>query len=274
MAKKQSHKQRTGVGWLTWTFLKRAMIAALLTVAIIAALIAYQTIEEFLIADKRFSLPKPEVAGDLSPGIRITGVENASTSRIRDIFMEDGGRSLYEFPARERRLRLLAVDWVRDAAVSRVWPNRVEVAIRERTPVAYVQLSRRRLVLIDTDGVLLEKPEQSEFNLPILTGIYEEQKEEMRARRVKLMMRMLADIGELESGISEIDVSEPDNLVLTQDVGSQSAILHIGRTRFRERLTNFLKHYPEIHRRQPRSTTFDLRIDDRITALDGVEANE
>ena len=272
MAKKQARKQKTG--WLSWALFKRAMVAVVLTAAIVAALIAYQKIEEFLIEDERFALAKPEVAGDLSPGIQVSGVEHASAARIRNIFAEDGGRSLYEFPAEERRLRLLAVDWVRDAAVSRVWPNRVEVAITERTPVAYVQLSRRRLVLIDADGVLLDKPLRSKFDLAILTGIREKQEEETRAQRVRLAVRMLKEIGDLEAGISEIDVSQPENLSLTQDMGSQSAVLYLGRERFRDRLANFLKHYPEIHRKQPRSTTFDLRIDDRITALDGVEGDE
>ncbi len=57
-------------------------------------------------------------------------------------------------------------------------------------------------------------------------------------------------------------------------MGIQSVLLHLGRDRFLPRLTNFLNHYPEIHRRQPRSATVDLRIDDRITALDGVHENE
>ena len=37
-------------------------------------------------------------------------------------------------PLAERRRRLLAIDWVEDASVSRLWPNRVLVRITERKP--------------------------------------------------------------------------------------------------------------------------------------------
>ncbi len=41
----------------------------------------------------------------------------------------------------ERRRRLLAVDWVKDASVSRRWPNRVSVNVIERRPVAFAQIA-------------------------------------------------------------------------------------------------------------------------------------
>ncbi|MCP5112574.1 MAG: FtsQ-type POTRA domain-containing protein [bacterium] len=276
MAKKRTAQRRTS--WLTWALMKRAALAVALATALVVALIALQMIEDFLIADERFTLHIPEVAGDLSPSIDLRGVEYASGSGIREIFAEDGGRSLYEFPVEQRREQLLGMDWIRRASVSRIWPNRVEVTVTERAPVAYAQLfgKRRgppRLVLIDADGVLLAKPPRSQFSFPILTGMRKDQDQQTRARRVRLATRMLAEIGELESGISEIEVADTDNLVVTQDVSNRSVVLHLGRERFLERLTNFLNHYPQIRRKQPRSKTFDLRIDDRITALDGVEAD-
>jgi hypothetical protein len=42
--------------------------------------------------------------------------------------------------------------------------------------------------------------------------------------------------------------------------------LMLGDTNFGRRYQNFLNHYPEIAKRSPDVKTFDLRLDDRITA--------
>ena len=54
------------------------------------------------------------------------------------------GRSVYLIPLDERRATLRTVDWVKDASVARVWPNRVVVRVAERKPVAFVTLGSRR----------------------------------------------------------------------------------------------------------------------------------
>jgi hypothetical protein len=42
----------------------------------------------------------------------------------------------------------------------------------------------------------------------------------------------------------------------------------LGDRNFSQRLSNFLEHYPDIHRKMPQATAFDLRLDDRITGLE------
>ena len=42
----------------------------------------------------------------------------------------------------------------------------------------------------------------------------------------------------------------------------------LGDRNFSSRLKNFLDHYPDIHRKMPQATSFDLRLDDRITGLE------
>ena len=108
----------------------------------------------------------------------------------------------------------MAIDWVKDASVSRIWPNSVEVQIRERQPVAFVELPPRRrgagsrVGLVDEDGIVLEQPPGSKYDLPVLRGVREEQAEALRARRVHKMQRFLNEIGELSEQISEIDVRQ------------------------------------------------------------------
>ena len=246
-------------------------IAALL----IAAMFVFHEIENFLIGDPRFALSSPGELAQTGPDIRLEGIVHASQSRVLDAFEEDTGRSLYLLPLAERRRSLLAVDWVKDASVSRIWPNRVEVRIEEREPVAFVQLPLRRrgtpfhAALIDEDGVILEQPPRSHYNLPVLIGIRPEQSEAARRQRVQRMLQLLEEIGPLGNQISEVDVSNPDNLKVTHDADGKAVTLILGRESFLSRLRNFLKHYPEIRRRMPAATTLDLRADDRITVVDG-----
>jgi CelD/BcsL family acetyltransferase involved in cellulose biosynthesis len=43
----------------------------------------------------------------------------------------------------------------------------------------------------------------------------------------------------------------------------------LGNQRYLSRLKNFLANYGEISRRLPNARLFDLRLDDRITAVEG-----
>lgn len=274
MAKEK--KRERVAPWLNRVTLRRAGLGTALFAVLVAGIIGYHRIERFLIEDPRFALREPAVYGEISPNIAVRGIQNVSPERVTAVFAEDGGRSLYLFPLAERRDSLLGVDWVREASVARIWPDRVEVEIEERVPVAYVQLPPRsggaalHVALIDDDGVILAKPAQMETDLPVLVGIREEQSEESRAVRVRRAMALVGEIGDLEERVSEIDVSEPANLKITANTGDQSVILELGRERFRDKFLSFLQHWPEIHRRLPDATQFDLRLDDRITALDGV----
>jgi hypothetical protein len=100
---------------------------AILVVAIGVLYILHRT-EQFLIRDPRFSLNGQEGAPE-TPAIEIRGAAHASPRAIQAVFSDDSGRSVYLLPLEERRRALLGIDWVRDAAVSRLWPDRLEVRI-------------------------------------------------------------------------------------------------------------------------------------------------
>ena len=111
--------------WLTREVLRRVLLGGVAFVALVAAIVCFHKLERFLIESPRFALLEPDVYGEPSPSIVVHGVENASLARVMNVFSDDVGVSLYLLPAAQRRRNLLAVDWVRNAAVSRIWPNRV-----------------------------------------------------------------------------------------------------------------------------------------------------
>jgi hypothetical protein len=63
-----------------------------------------------------------------------------------------------------------------------------------------------------------------------------------------------------------VDASDPENMRVVVQVDHQAVSLLLGDTNYGRRYQNFLGHFQEIEQRSPRAKTFDLRLDDRITA--------
>ena len=255
-------EQTKGIRWRLWLNL------AIAGVALAVLVYTGRQLHRFVNTDPRFTLAGPD---DRGAGLSMDGVIYASRYRVLATFTPDFGRSVFLAPISERRRRLLAIDWVKDASIARIWPNRMAVHILERKPVAFVNLPvsggrGSRVLLIDGEGVLLEQPPQSHFAFPVLSGITDEQSELERRLRVQAMQRLLGDVGPLGKNISEVNAAAPENIVIVTKVEGVAVELVMGNQRFSQRLQNFLEHYPEIRRHSVNARAFDLRLDDRITA--------
>lgn len=256
---------------IRWVYVL-APLAAVAAAA--AAAFLFHKTESFLINDERFRLAAPERYGAGPPGLTVDGLRRASQAEILRLFEPDLGRSLYLFPLAERRRNLLAVHWVKEASVSRRWPNKVHVSIVEREPVAFAQISQRgqtpRFTLIDTDGVLLPIPKGEKFDrFPVLTGMTGRESENARRTRVQQALHLLAEAGPLAARIPEIDVADAGNAQAMLEADGGVLTLRLGSRDFGRRLNNFIKHLPDIRQRRPDARIFDLRMDDRITAVGG-----
>ena len=214
---------------------------------------------EHILADPSYNLSR-----DNKQALTFQGLVYASRTRVTRIFDEDFGRSIFAIPVDARRRRLLAINWIEDASVARVWPDRLIVRLRERKPVAFV-FFRTGVVLIDRYGVLLDLPTQAQFSFPVLKGVREEETEEQRAGHVRAMLAMQEDMGYLAKDVSEVNAADPENIRIVSKVGDSPVELMLGDSNFAARYQNFLNHYPEIHKNSPGAKMFDLRLDDRIT---------
>jgi cell division protein FtsQ len=229
-------------------------------------------VRKLVLDDPRFVLPAGAAEDEASPEFVVQGLAHTPRERVVRIFERDFGRNVFQIPLPERRRRLLAIGWVEDAAVARVWPNRIVVRVRERKPVAFVNVARdpehpqlSRVALIDAEGVILDRPARGEFSFPLITGVYEQQAEPERRERVRRMLRLTQELGPLAKQVSEVDVSSPD-LRITMRVEGRVIELAMGNRNFGARLRNFLDHYAEIRKRSEDAVAFDLRLDDRVTA--------
>ena len=265
-------KQTAGTDWRLWPI----VVKGLLGMAVLAGgLFGFHRLERFLISDPRFQVaPAPEYGLD-PPGLNIEGVSRASRKAVVGVFANDFERSLYLMPIEKRRAELLRVEWVKDAAVARFWPNQVYVRVAERTPVAFFQEaksgeSKSRIWLIDEDGMLLHLPPQMTFHLPVVVGFRADAKIEERSRRVIRMLRLMKDVKHFGAKISEVDVSDMDNLkAIVQAPDHLAIVLWLGDKNFYQRMEDFERSYPEIRRRLPGATTLDLRLDNRISVVGG-----
>jgi cell division protein FtsQ len=228
-----------------------------------ATLYGFHRLEQFLIMDSRFALTAP---GDGS-SLEIDGAAHASRPSIEKIFGDDTGASVYLIPLAERRDAIREVPWVREASVARVWPNRVIVRVKERTPVAFVRLNASRFGLIDEQGVILP-PATDRFKLPVLTGVRPSDSADKRREGVQRVLRLSAALGESMPNISEIDVSDGDNLKVSQPYDGRSLTLLLGDRNFAARYGNFVSHYAQIQQRLPGAAVLDLRVEDRITVVE------
>lgn len=229
------------------------------------SLYAFQLMEQFLIRDKRFAVTSRD-----RQGVRISGAAHASLHDLETVFADDLDRSLYLVPLQERLSAIRTVDWVRDASIARVWPNQLVVNVIERTPVAFITLPPSRFALIDADGVILP-PAQDQFNLPVLRGIKPADAQEDRIKAVQRMSSLLIDLGDAAKEVSEIDVTLPENIAISRPHAGHIVKLMLGDRDYQQRYQTFLKHVSEIDSRVPGAKVLDLRLDDRITVVEGAD---
>ena len=233
-------------------------LLALCVLGVSTAVASYK-VHLYVTADPQFTLSR-----ERKDSLTIQGLVYASRSKVLRVFAPDFGRSIFSVPLSDRRLRLIEdIDWVEDAVVSRVWPDRLVVRLVERKPVAFVSL-RSASKLIDAHGILLEQPAQSQFSFPVLSGVREEDSDAMRRERVRTFLQVEEEMGYLAKEISEIDASDPENIRIVSQVDRRVVTLLMGDGNYAHRYQNFVNHYAEIRKGSPEARAFDLRLDDRI----------
>src|SRR6185436_18370651 len=192
-----------GFNWRLW--LRVTSWTFLLATTVIAAL----AVSQLALADPHFVLDRDAGVAMNNRSFTILGLSHASRARVTRVFETDFGKNIFTIPIDERRRKLLAVDWVEHASVSRIWPNRLIVRIWERQPIAFVNLTPQgartsRLALIDAYGVILDRPERLDFSSPILSGVHENQSERERQERVRHYTRLMKELGPLAKKLSGV----------------------------------------------------------------------
>jgi hypothetical protein len=71
-----------------------------------------------------------------------------------------------------------------------------------------------------------------------------------------------------------VDAADLHNWRLTMQVEDRAVTLVLGEGDYGKKVQRFLQHWPEIKRRAPNAYRFDLRLGDRITAIEDAPSAE
>lgn len=256
--------KRRKFGKKAWKGYLRATLIFLIAAGGAAVLFG---IGEFLLTSPTMALASPSQ-------VDLTGNHFASRASILDIFSADRGRSVLRVPLAERRAQIEALPWVERAIVRRALPNRIEVEIVERTPIAFLRDSTD-LFLVDTAGMILDRPLEADFRFPVVTGVNSAMSREDRARRMQLMSDFMTQIRQVRpdagDSVSEIDLSDADDVQATfagLEAGGAAVpgalLVHFGNSDFHDKFQVLLNNIGQWEQAAGRVASVDLRFEREV----------
>jgi len=163
----------------------------------------------------RFALYSPQMQLIKTDQIDLAGNHIVGRESLVNIFYGDRGKSVLTIPLDKRRSQIEQIGWVESASVQRILPNRLRVEISERTPIAFVR-NGNEIALIDSHGVILDRPGDMDMRFPIISGITDALPRDERERRMQTYQELVRDLnivnGDSSNQLSEVDLSNPKNV--------------------------------------------------------------
>ena len=200
--------------------------------------------------------------------ILIEGTSRTTPDAVRAVLQPYVGRNLVELTLDEVAETATRNPWVKEAAVKRILPDTLRVSVIERTPGA-LALLRGGVYVVDEGGFVMGPagPELP-YDLPVLVGLdgyHGKDQEAALARGVTLLMQLHVAFPTWTRGISEVDLSRPDRVVVTRLEGGPRILLDP--ERIDRNLGAYLALRPTIARKVGDTTRVDLRWSQRISLL-------
>ena len=202
---------------------------------------------------------------------RISVSGNSRMSRGEVVALLDGlrGTNMVTADLESWRQKLLGSPWVAEAAIRRVLPGTVAVAIAERQPMGIGRVGND-LYLIDDRGGIIDQfgPNYAEFDLPIIDGLAAPPRDngplidEVRAGFAAHVLASLQAHPNLAKRVSELDVRDARDAVLL--LKGDTTLVRLGNEQFAERLQSYLDLAPALRERVAGIDYVDLRFDERV----------
>ncbi|HKO04795.1 MAG TPA: FtsQ-type POTRA domain-containing protein [Candidatus Acidoferrales bacterium] len=225
----------------------------------------------------RFLLYSPALQLTDPGQVEVAGNQYVSRDTLVALFSPDRNRSLLRVPLETRRAQIERIPWVETARVQRVFPDRIRVEITERRPVVFLRTGSE-LALMDAQGVILERPTQGDFRLPVVSGLGEAVPLAERAGRMRMFQQFVAEIEGVRAGssdlLSEADLSSAEDLraMLVPPAGSaggpaegaQAVLVHFGSSDFGPRFRLLLENFAQWQAQAGRVSSIDLRFKKQV----------
>jgi cell division protein FtsQ len=251
---RRSPLPKKAISGLKWT--------AIILFALCLASIAGGTVYQYGERNWRFRI-------ESSDDIQISGTHNVPHAQVIEVLGGDIGRNIFFIPLAERKAQLEKIPWVESASVMRFVPNRLVVEIHERTPIAFARLGSR-ISLIDAGGTLMELPVTSKqkYSFPVVVGMNPGEPLSTRTARMKIyndLVRQLdADGGHYSQDLSEVDVSDPEDVKVLANDPAGAVLVHLGSSDYLTRYKVYVSHVRGWRQQFDKLESVDLRYDHQI----------
>ncbi len=202
-----------------------------------------------------------------SDNIDVAGMQNVTKAQIMEVMGADIGRNIFFIPLSQQKAQLEQIPWVESASVMRFVPNRLQVEIHERTPVAFARVGPR-IFLVDAGGTLMELPQKHKYSFPVILGMNPGEPLSTRLPRMKAYNQL---VQELDSGgaryaqdLSEVDLSDLENLKVRVNDPQGDVLVELGSSEYLKRYKTYVSHVQEWRQQFQKLESVNLRYDNQV----------
>ena len=240
----------------------RIKIALILILVLASLTLIWITLHQYATRSWRFRV-------DSSDNIQVSGSSNVSRSQVMEIMASDLNRNVFFVPLELRKKQLEQIPWVQSASVMRLLPDRLNIVVKERTPVAFAEVNSH-IELIDANGVVMDLPtgQVAKYSFPVVVGMPDTEPLSTRVARMKVYAQLMK---ELDAGgahysrdLSDVDLSDPDDVKATVTDANGAVLVHLGSSNFLERFKIYVAHVQEWRAQFQRLESVDLRYDHQV----------
>src|SRR5271163_859170 len=202
-----------------------------------------------------------------SDNIEVTGMQNVTKAQIMETMGADIGRNIFFIPLAQQKAQLEQIPWVESASVMRFVPNRLQVEIHERTPVAFARVGPR-MFLIDAGGTLMELTPKHKYSFPVILGMNPGEPLSTRAPRMKAYAEMVRDLdtggARYSQDLSEVDLSDLEDVKVRVNDAAGDVLVHLGSSDYLRRYKIYVSHAQGWRHQFQKLESVDLRYDNQI----------
>ena len=198
--------------------------------------------------------------------IVVEGTAATTPDAVRAVLQGYMGRNLVELALDEVATDATKNPWVKQATVKRILPGTLRVSVTERTPGALALLGGLVYVVDDAGVVMGPAGPELPYDLPLLVGLDAYKGKDRQAalsRGIDLLFRLHAAFPVWTRGVSEVDLSRGDRVVVTRIEGGPKILLDPDRVE--RNLGAYLALQPTIARKVGSVERVDLRWSQRIS---------
>jgi cell division protein FtsQ len=202
-----------------------------------------------------------------SDSIEVRGTQNVTKAQIMEVLGADIGRNIFFIPLAQQKAQLEQIPWVESASLMRFVPNRLEVEIHERTPVAFARVGPK-MALIDAGGTLMELTPKHKYSFPVILGMNPGEPLSTRAPRMKAYSEMVRELdaggGRYSQDLSEVDLSDLEDVKVRVNDPAGDVLVHLGSSDYLRRYKIYVTHAQGWRQQFQKLESVDLRYDNQI----------